>query len=186
MKTTLSALALLCLAPALLTACKPGEQPAPEPQADAPPAATPAPPAPTSSFAALELADPARMMRVPCAVDKINTQRAANQVVNLETGADARFVGWVSDPSRRVPATFKIVLKGAADAYGADARADRPRPDVARTLKSGALANAGYNNVVSLAGVAPGEYEVGLMMGSGDNQAYCRTPARVVVMAAAG
>ena len=179
-----SALALLCLVPALLTACKPDGEPA----ADAPPAAT-APdssaPAPASGFAALELPDPTDMIRVACALDKINTQRAAQQVVNLETGADARFVGWVSDPARRVPASFKIVLKGATTAYGADAKADRSRPDVARSLKSGALANSGYNSVVSLTDVAPGEYEVGLMIDAGEKPAYCRTPARVLVMGAA-
>lgn len=186
---TFPALALLCLVSVLLTACKPESEPAAGPQAQtssATPAPGSTPSAAASSFSAIQVPNPAAMVRVACALDKINSQRAAQQTVNLESGADARFVGWVSDPSRRVPATFKIVLKGPADSYGADAKADRPRPDVARSLKSEALANSGYNSVVSLAGVVPGEYEVGLMMDAGGKQAYCRTPAKVLVVGAPG
>lgn len=186
---TFSALALLCLVSVLLTACKPESEPAAAPQAEAPPAtqAPGNPPSePASNFSAIQVPNLAAMIRVACALDKINSQRAAQQVVNLESGANARFVGWVSDPSRRVPTTFKIVLKGPADSYGADAKADRQRPDVARSLKSEALANSGYNSVVSLAGVVPGEYEVGLMMDAGGKQAYCRTPAKVLVVGAPG
>lgn len=180
----LSTLVMACLVPVLLAACDRGDDPAadqgqkPDPTTRAPTAA----PSPVSRFATLEVPDEAAMLRVPCALDKINTQPAAGQVTNLEAGAQARFSGWVSDASRKVPSGFKITLKGEAATYVADAKADRGRPDVARALNAPALANAGFNSVASLAGVAPGRYDVGLLIEGAGKSAYCRTTARVEVV----
>jgi hypothetical protein len=181
------ALAMLSLTAVLLSACDQGKNQAASQEKDNK-AATPATAtaAPLPEFTALELPAADSMFRVPCALDKINTQRAPKQVVNLEADGEARFVGWVSDPSRRVPQSFKIVLVGANATYAVDAKADRPRPDVARTLKSGALANAGFNVMTSLRDIVPGQYDVGLFMDAGGKGAYCTTPAKVAVVKSPG
>jgi hypothetical protein len=181
-------LALICLATASLASCdRGGESATRTAPAGAQGTAADVATAPSISvFVAMALPAADEMVSVPCALDKINAQRASGQVANLEAGTQARFSGWISDAARKVPAKFTIVLRGNASSYGAEAQAGRGRPDVARALKSDALTGSGFLSTVSLGAVPAGEYEVGLLITGAGKPAYCRTKARVQVVAGAG
>ncbi len=149
--------------------------------AQAPKAAPPAPAVPAVQFAVIEAPDPAGAIKVPCTIDKINAQPAAKQTVNVEAGGELRFVGWVSDASKRVPDQFTIVLAGPA-IYGVTGTAGLSRPDVARVLKAPALENAGFNVLTALATVEAGEYSVSIVQTAGAKVVLCPTTTRVAVV----
>ena len=126
---------------------------------------------------------PSDAPEVACALDTINEIPAAAEVANLETGGEARFIGWIADAQLQVPTSFRIVLEGET-VHGVDAIPGTSRPDVAEALKSPALASSGFNVVAVLSDVPPGNYTVRLMLGD-DVQAWrCNSTARVTVVGA--
>jgi hypothetical protein len=136
-------------------------------------------------FVAMESSDNTDAIKVRCAIDRLNAQKANAQTISVEAGGDLRFKGWVSDPAKRVPAQFTIVLAGPAT-YGVSAVAGIRRPDVARSLKAKDLANSGFDVLAALGPVAAGEYAVSIVEDVGGKTALCATSTRVVVTGSPG
>lgn len=174
-------LAALIVLPIVLVACKREATTPPEPSAQPPPALAPAPR--VATFTATDRVDDADAIRIRCAIDSINTQAAAGATIKVQQGDDVRFVGWVSDAARAVPASFRIVLSGES-AYAIEATAGGSRPDVARVLKAPGLARAGFGVVGKLGKVAAGEYAIALTVDGVDGRQVCSTRTRLVVAAA--
>lgn len=152
--------------------------------ADAPPApaadAVPAPAADAATAASVPPANDAvaSAYEIPtgmaagghCALDAVNGTRA--EVVTVAAGGPVMFGGWVADSGMQVPGNALLVLGNGADSYAAPLVAGAPRPDVAQALGSEALANAGFNLQADLSAVAPGRYELGVVVDSAA-PAYC-------------
>ena len=149
-----------------------------DPEVAAVPAEMPAVAA-VSGFAPFGGATLQGAQRANCSIDRIGSVAAISGPVTLNLGQTVVFSGWIAGPGNQVPATFKVVLKGA-DFHGADATAGASRPDVARVLKSESLANSGFNARVDLGGLPEGEYGVSLVI-PGEPVASCDTPAKVVI-----
>lgn len=135
------------------------------------------------SFRPLDRAAWATAEEVPCALDAVNEIPSATEVANLESGGEARFIGWVADSQLDVPPAFQLVLVGEAS-YAADGATGVERPDVAQALGSPVLASAGFDVVTTLPGVAPGSYAVELLLGDERQPRRCDTRTRVTVVAA--
>jgi hypothetical protein len=153
-----------------------------EPQATA----TPTPALSNSVFTALELPDSVNKHRAYCSLDGIGKQKAVGQTVNVEAGSEVLFSGWVGDWSRRAPKQFTIVLRDT-QTYAINAAAGGNRPDVAGALKSDAMKDSGFRVNARLGDVAPGNYEVSIVLKSGNQYfARCPTTTRLVVVPATG
>ena len=81
-------------------------------------------------------------------------------VTNKETGS--------------VPANFRLVLVGAKS-YAIAAHTGSERPDVAEYFKQPAFAKAGYQADVAFDDVEPGEYQVFVIEGEGNDRLACPT-----------
>lgn len=174
-------LAALAVLPVLLAACNREAAPPPEPSAPTPqPGATPASGA---AFAAIDRMDGAGATKVACAIDKVNAQLAARAEINVQQGGDVRFVGWVSNAAKNVPAGFRIVLSDKSSSYAMEAAAGINRPDVARVMKADGLAQAGFNVVGNLGEVPVGEYAVLLTSDVAGRREVCATRTRLLVVA---
>jgi hypothetical protein len=138
-----------------------------------------------AEFAIVEPVDPARSARNPCALDSINGQLANARTINVQAGAQLLFQGWVSDPGKRTPDAFTIMLTGAKT-YGVSAKAGLPRPDVARALNTPDLGNSGFAVVTQLGPVEAGKYRLVIVQGGGDKPAaICDAAVSLVVAGAA-
>lgn len=176
-------LAALVVLSVVLTACNreaasPSEQPS---------AAVPGPGQTASGTASFTATDSvmAGAARTACSIDKINDKLAAGAKLDVQQGSDVRFVGWISDSARNVPASFRIVLSGKST-YAVEASAGISRPDVVRALKAEGLAQAGFEVIGNLGEVPAGEYAVVLAVDGAGGREVCPTRTRVAVAAAPG
>ncbi|MBC7988360.1 MAG: hypothetical protein H7Y19_02105 [Luteimonas sp.] len=176
-------LAVLPVMAVLCVACGKSDV-APLPAASDPDVKAPAVAATPVPFAVFELPDLADAATARCSIDKVNTQKSRGQVVNVDAASEVRFVGWVSDAAKQVPAQFTIVLSGPAT-YGVAATAGGKRPDVARVMKAKTLENSGFNVLATLGAVTAGEYAVSIIEDTAGKVAQCVTTTRVVVSAGA-
>ncbi len=159
-----------------------GEAPAKGATAQAAPAATEATPAGTSSesvpaaAASAPAASPSKLVpatfdkTVPaalatmthiegCSLDQIGGH-SVGPATRVSTDQPLGFTGWAADvKTATVPPVIIVELEGPAR-YFAPAFRITKRADVAQAFKQPALVDAGYDALLSFAGVAPGTYSV--------------------------
>lgn len=119
------------------------------------------------SFAPMDM--PGASARAQCAADAVDgapvmpgLSRSRGEVLALE--------GWVATSLLRDPGQFSVVLDGERD-FGGRLETNVARPDVAATLKSPLLANAGFRVHLKL-DVPPGRYALAyLLQGEGGPEA---------------
>lgn len=106
------------------------------------------------------------MNPAPCAIDRINGQTAAREVVNLDRRGAVRLVGWASTSEMKRPNSLTVLMVEQETRVYVSAGSGVTgghRPDVARALKAPGLNYAGFNIVFDLAKVPPGRYKIQLM-----------------------
>lgn len=182
--TRFKTLAVLPVMAVFLAACGKSDV-APLPTAGEPDVKAPAAPAIPLAFTTLEAPDLADAIRAQCSIDRINAQKSRGQVVTVDAGSEVRFTGWVSDPTKQVPAQFTIVLSGP-QTFGVTATAGGKRPDVARNMRAKTLESSGFNVLTTLAAVPAGEYAISIVEDAAGKVAHCATTTRVMVTSPAG
>lgn len=119
---------------------------------------------------------------IRCAIDRINSKPAGSKLVTVESGRPVRILGWVSGPGKQAPGEFDMLLVGK-ETYAAPASAGLKRADVARSLKSEALANSGFNVAFDLSKVKGGTYQVKISQKYEGQSYFCHSRTRLVVLA---
>lgn len=115
-----------------------------------------------------------------CALDAINGAAADN--TPAAAGSEVMFSGWIADATGQVPGEALLVLTGTESSYSTTLVAGGDRPDVAAALNSEAARMSGYNVLVALAAVDPGEYELSIVHGG----LSCGLNKRLTIAAAPG
>jgi len=137
--------------------------------------------APPAAFSLLDSA----MLAAPksgfaCAVGSA-FGRAGEPNYLIHADASAEFSGWAVDSSKQPPKTFSLVLNGARG-YVVSAQTGVSRSDVAEALKAPGAANSGFALKVSTAGVAPGIYDVLMLIPEPSGQMQlCEAHQKVTV-----
>lgn len=83
--------------------------------------------------------------------------------------------GWLSTEAQKPAGAFRLVLKGAEQAFAIPASTGVARPDVASHFKNDALATAGFNLTTGLNPVPAGTYALWLVYDAGGTLKYCDT-----------
>ena len=113
-----------------------------------------------------------------CALDSANGQRG--EVVTLRGSGAAVFGGWAADAAKEVPDGALFVFGNGADSHAVSLVAGADRPDVAASLGSEALAKAGFNLRLDLAGIPAGSYDLVVVMDPATS-AHCDLRTRLVI-----
>lgn len=113
-----------------------------------------------------------------CALDSSNGQRG--EVVTLPASGSAVFGGWASNAAKQVPEGALFVFGNGADGFAVPLVTGAHRPDVAASLKSDALANAGYNLRVDMSRIPAGSYTLAVVVDPATS-AYCDLRTRLVL-----
>ncbi|MEN1929604.1 hypothetical protein WCE37_11500 [Luteimonas sp. MJ250] len=113
-----------------------------------------------------------------CALDSANGQRG--EVVTLPGSDVAVFGGWAADAEKQVPEGALFVFGNGADSHAVPLVAGANRPDVAAALGSEALAQAGFNLRLDLAGIPAGSYDLSVVTDPATS-AHCDLRTRLVI-----
>jgi hypothetical protein len=133
-------------------------------QPEAPPADPGAlPPVAADGAVALELVP--MPMDVPsegqCSLDAINGIARQPQM-HMAAGGAVLVGGWIAGGDGTVPSQPAFVMRNESGGHIAPFTAGGERPDVAEALGTPALANSGFNLLVTTQGVPAGTYRLGI------------------------
>lgn len=112
-----------------------------------------------------------------CALDAVNGVPLSQ--VQVVSGADVVFSGWVGNVSGQVPENAELVLAEAQAQHAVMVSPDVARPDVAQALGQPGLADAGFNIQTNLA-IEPGTYAMFMVLG-GEQPTVCSLEAELKV-----
>lgn len=118
---------------------------------------------------------------VLCAIDQVNSKRVKSKPITVESGHPVHIRGWMSGPNRQAPGEFDVLLVGETT-YAAPGAAGIKRTDVARALKSEALANSGFGAAFDLSNVEGGTYQVKALQTLEGQSFYCNSRAEILVV----
>ena len=113
-----------------------------------------------------------------CSLDLING--VPEMSVTAAAGSAVMFAGWAVDASSAVPTDAQFVLTDGDRRYATPITAGFERPDVMTALGNEAARLSGFNALVSLAGVEPGEYGLSIVQGT-QSPHECQLEKRIVV-----
>lgn len=146
-----------------LAACSGGNQ--------EPPKATDTPAAPVTAQAPVPASPPvfdgtiaSLQIAGQCSADVLNGIVIEGPLTG-KAGESLTFGGWLADPQGKVPAKAQFVLNSATATYAFPVALGGIRQDVADTMKNPDLRESGYEAIVDVAGGAPGEYDLAIVMG---------------------
>lgn len=102
---------------------------------------------------------PSHANNAQCSLDAINGQPAVT-AKPIHRSAGVTFGGWMGNGRGQAVAKGIFVLEGTQKSYAALFVTGVPRPDVAKALRSEAMARSGYNLTATLGGVEAGTYSL--------------------------
>ncbi|HEU0151720.1 MAG TPA: hypothetical protein VFQ84_00095 [Arenimonas sp.] len=108
----------------------------------------------------------------------------AGEAFRARAGADVEARGWFASIDRTGPAKSPVLrLIAPSGAVGLDVSLDErmQRPDVAAALDAEGAASAGFRQVFSLAGLAPGDYRLVLVDRVAAGEAVCDNGRTLVI-----
>jgi len=114
-----------------------------------------------------------------CALDTVDDVENTKSFT-VKKSAISIVRGWSSTSNKHSPAQFSIVLT-AQQAYGFAGKTGEPRPDVAQTLGSADLANAGFNFAADFSNIPPGTYHAFALTSSPTGTEICNFQRDIVV-----
>lgn len=123
--------------------------------------------------AAQELAA-AAASTAPCSFDSVGDIFFKDRL-SVDRSAPVVLRGWLSTEAQKPAGSFRLVLKGADQAFAIPATTGVPRPDVASHFKNDALSAAGFNLTTSLNPVPVGTYSIWLVYDADGTLKYCDT-----------
>lgn len=114
-----------------------------------------------------------------CALDQVDGAQLVDSAV-VKKNSPATLTGWSSDEKKDAPAHFLLVIVGR-QSFGVEIPTGRSRPDVAQSLNSASLANAGFSEVVSFSAVPTGNYQVKFLIQEAGDSQICSTGKQLIV-----
>lgn len=114
-----------------------------------------------------------------CNLDSVSDQPASAEI-RLPKLAHAVFGGWAFGAAAADEAAA-IVLTGPAGSFAAKADVGGARPDVAQAYDAPQELNSGFNAIVDISAVQPGEYALWFTRGNGETEMACDLKAKVVI-----
>lgn len=110
-----------------------------------------------------------------CSFEMIDERRWGTGPESVSADLPVRLNGWAIDAGEmRSPDRLILRFKGAPESlFYAEVSLRIPRPELVERFGSDAYAMAGWQATVDLSGLAPGRYEVGVFVVSGDGEGFC-------------